>query len=110
MPYKFSNTASEVEPKSKMIDLYYALQQGKKLTAKENQQVFDGLYGMSGGHKGSYKLAGWQYDFQPFLKRFIVNHYGNWSTYYAPNKSCIRNCTYTRTGIVEIYEIKNKFV
>ena len=52
---------------------------------------------------GCYKIAGWCFDFTPYLKRFVVKQYGSWHEYYAPNKTLLRKSLYgTIQKIVEI--------
>lgn len=45
-------------------------------------------------HRGVYRLSGWEFNFRPFLKRFVVKQYGSWHECYAPNKTALRNSTY----------------
>lgn len=45
---------------------------------------------------GMYRLMGWQYDFRPFLKRYLVKQYGSWYECYAPNRTLLRASTYGR--------------
>lgn len=54
---------------------------------------------------GVFKLAGWKYNFRPFLKRYLVKQYGNWIEYYAPNRTLLRKAIYGR--IDELVELKN---
>lgn len=53
---------------------------------------------------GQYLLAGWQFDFKPFLKRYVVNQYGQFIQYYEPNKALLRKSLYGR--VEEIIEDK----
>ena len=41
---------------------------------------------------GIEKCMGFAYDYRPFLKRILVKQYGQWSEYYAPNKTKLRRC------------------
>lgn len=52
---------------------------------------------------GVYREMGWQYDFRPFLKRFIVKQYDDWSEYYCLNKTVLRKLLHGT--IQEIREI-----
>lgn len=74
------------------------------LTKEEKQEIFD----KTREYKGVYKLAGWSFDFKKYMKRYIVNHYDNWSVIYAFSKENIRENIYTKTGIEEIHEIKHR--
>ena len=55
---------------------------------------------------GRFKLMGWSYDFRSYLKRYLVKQYGQWTEYYAPNKTLLRKAVYGR--IEEIVELKEK--
>lgn len=52
---------------------------------------------------GTYKEMGWSYDFKPFLKRFLVKQYGNWSEYYCLNKTTLRKLIFGK--VEEIREL-----
>lgn len=39
---------------------------------------------------GYYKSMGYQYDFKPYLKKYLYKQYGSWSEAYAPNKTLLR--------------------
>lgn len=54
---------------------------------------------------GCFKLMGWLYDFRNHLKRYVVKQYGQWTEYYAPNKTLLRKAIYGR--IDEIVELKS---
>lgn len=43
---------------------------------------------------GCYKLGGWAYYFD--MPKFLVKQYGQWSEYFAPNKTALRNALYGR--------------
>ena len=47
-------------------------------------------------------LMGYRFDFSDVLRKFLVNQYGQWSEYYAPDKTSLRNTLYgTINQIVE---------
>ena len=49
------------------------------------------FFGVDNLHKsGQYKIAGWAFDFRPFLKRYLVKQYDSWQEYFAPNKTTLR--------------------
>jgi hypothetical protein len=54
---------------------------------------------------GYFLLQGWKYDFRKHLKRYLVKQYGQWTEYYAPNRTLLRKAVYGR--IEEIVELKN---
>ena len=56
---------------------------------------------------GTYKYMGWEYDFRPFMNRYLVKMYGDWSEYWAPSEELLRRSMYDfeRDGIEEIYQL-----
>ena len=104
--YKFAyhDRVANTPPEGIIPSLYYKCKQGEKLTSEEKQKIYDATQ----ADRGAYKLGGWEFNFREFMKRYIVNHYGNWNTCYAFSKSNIKNNLYTKTGIKEIYEIPKK--
>lgn len=52
---------------------------------------------------GCYKLMGYEYDFKPYLKKYLYKQYGIWTEAYAPNKTLLRKVIYGSIDkIVEI--------
>ena len=49
-------------------------------------------------------LQGYRFDFSDVLHRYLVNQYGSWQEYHAPDKTSLRAAIYGR--INEIVEIK----
>lgn len=49
-------------------------------------------------------LQGYRFDFSDVLRRYLVNQYGSWQEYHAPDKTSLRAAIYGR--INEIVEIK----
>jgi len=48
-------------------------------------------------------LMGYRFDFFDVLKKYLVNQYGQWSEYYAPDRTSLRAYLYGRINqIVEI--------
>jgi hypothetical protein len=45
---------------------------------------------------GYIKLMGYLYNVKPYLKKYVVNQYGSWRQYYAPNKTLLRKSIYGR--------------
>jgi hypothetical protein len=92
--YKFSTSATETppfyidDPKGFLLSKY----------TKQNRFNNDNLT-----KYGIYKRAGWLYDLKPYLKKYVVKQYDQWSESYAPNKTILRNVTYgTIQNIIEI--------
>ena len=52
---------------------------------------------------GYYRLMGYQYDFKPYLKKYLYKKYDRWYEAYAPSKTLLRQVIYGRIDkIVEI--------
>ncbi len=52
---------------------------------------------------GVYRLMGYEYNFRPYLKKYLYKQYGGWVEVYAPNKTLLRRTIYGRINkIVEI--------
>lgn len=52
---------------------------------------------------GYIKNMGYLYNAKDYLKKYLVKQYGNWSEYYAPNKTLLRKSTFGRIDkIIEI--------
>ncbi len=49
-------------------------------------------------------LMGYRFDFGDVLNKYLVNQYGQWNEYYAPDKTSLRNTLYGR--INQIVKIK----
>ena len=48
-------------------------------------------------------LQGYRFDFFDVLKKYLVNQYGQWAEYYAPDRTSLRSFLYGRINqIVEI--------
>lgn len=43
---------------------------------------------------GVYLLGGWQFNFRPYMKKYLVKQYGDWKELWAPNKTLIRKALY----------------
>ena len=48
-------------------------------------------------------LMGYRFDFMDVLKKYLVNQYGHWAEYYAPDRTSLRAYLYGSVNqIVEI--------
>ena len=48
-------------------------------------------------------LMGYRFDFLDVLKKYLVNQYGQWTEYYAPDRTSLKSYLYGRINqIVEI--------
>lgn len=43
-------------------------------------------------------LMGYRFDFSDVLRKFLVNQYGRWNEYYAPDKTSLRAALYGRVN------------
>jgi len=56
-------------------------------------------FGLTELHRyGNYKLAGWSFDFKPYLKLFVFRQYNTWQQAYAPNKTLLRKSIF---GVID---------
>jgi hypothetical protein len=92
--YKFSVTATETPALEINNPMEF-------LNSKYQNGYISGLHELQ--RSGIYKLMGWIYDFKPFLNRYLVKQHGDWTEYYAPNKTKLRATIYGR--IQEIHQI-----
>lgn len=94
--YKFSSTATNERP-----DILQGKTEMDFLKSKYDHGC---IFGLDNLHRhGCYKLAGWQFDFRPFMKRFVIKQYDSWQEYFAPNKTMLRKSFYGKIDrIVEI--------
>ena len=95
IPVKFSSTATEQPVKS--------IENPEQFLREQYSNPFS-----FGAHNllcyGNYKLMGWEYNFRPYLKRYIIRQYGQYSNRYAPNKTLLRKAIPDK--IDEIIEVK----
>jgi hypothetical protein len=56
---------------------------------------------------GTIKIMGYEYDFKPYLNRYIYFACNTWTVCYAPNKTIVRKVNSCK--VIEIYEIPNPF-
>jgi len=91
--------------------LFKKTKEGKELTRKEKDALFDYIRGSSIHTKKGIALQGWILNFEPVLKRFMIKFKGDNMVYeyYAPDKMSIRNNRYM-SGIDEIMEVPKKKV
>lgn len=87
---------------SKVYLLRAKLNSGKKMTCEEKnwlcEKVNSNTY-----FRTAVPLGGWRFDFLDVLKKYIVNQYGHWSEYFAPDKTSLRAYLYGRINqIVEV--------
>jgi hypothetical protein len=98
--FAFHDAVKNTPPECRIKELYDKV---NNLTTAEKQEVFDKCR----DYNGIYRLAGWQFNFRPYMKRYIVKTYDSWHEQYAFSKENIRKNIYTNDGVKEIHEIFN---
>lgn len=98
----------EVPPLENLKDypeyiLRQRLNNGGKLTREDKDWLAEHLY-HNCFFSTSLPLRGYRFDFSDTVKRYIVNQYGQWNEYYAPDKTSLRNTL--RGKINKIIEVK----
>lgn len=97
----------EIEPletlcHSKVYLLRTKLNRGERMTREEKNWLADAV-NTNTYFRTSVPLMGWRFDFLDVLKKYLVNQYGKWSEYYAPDRTSLRAFLYGRINqIVEI--------
>jgi hypothetical protein len=103
--FAFHDRVASTPPECRMKELYDKCKNDiSNVSNEEKQKIFD----MCRSYNGIYKLAGWQFDFRSFMKRYVVKQYDSWHEQYAFSKTNIRSNVYTKTDIQEIHEIPHK--
>lgn len=102
--WKFTDTDSDISD-SKIYKCMESIESGN---VKEFKKLYEDISrGKSDFGSGRYRLMGYEFDFTPFLRRFLVRfRYNNtYSIIYALNKSNIYNNMYiSRYNILDILE------
>lgn len=100
--FAFHDRVKNTPPSCKMGTLLSMLENGEKLARDDKDYVFQFI---EPNRYGKYKLAGWVFDFQQYMNRYLVDyrHYG-WIEVWALDKISIRNSTYSGSGILEIIQ------
>jgi hypothetical protein len=97
----------DVEPLSKLSTskvylLRAKLNSGQKMSREEKNWLAHAV-NTNTYFRTAVPLMGYCFSFIDVLKRYIVNQYGQWSEYYAPDKTSLRAHLYGRINqIVEV--------
>ncbi len=87
---------------SRVYQLRERLNNGERMNRKEKnwlaQNIRSNCY-----FRCAVPLMGWRFDFSDVLNKYLVNQYGQWSEYFAPDKTSLRATIYGR--IEQIVEI-----
>lgn len=87
---------------SRVYQLREKLNKGHKMDRAEKDWLAENVRN-NAYFRTAVPLMGYRFDFSDVLRKFLVNQYGQWSEYYAPDKTSLRNTLYgTINQIVEI--------
>ena len=98
--WKFTDTDKDISDSL----AYKCLEVAESGNYKELSKQYFGAYELQ---KGSYRLQGYQFDFTPFLKRFLIRYNGenSYSVVFALNKTNIFDNMYiSKSQINDIIE------
>ena len=95
--YPFSTCASPIPP-----DIFHGQTPEQFLASKYQRGYIFGLDNLK--RYGSYKLHGWNFNFRPVMKKFLVKQHGYWEEVWARNKTAIRNSTYGRIEAIQEFK------
>lgn len=92
----------EMLSKSIVYQLREKLNRGEKMSREEKNWLAKQL-----NHNSYFRTAvplmGYRFDFSDVIRKFLVNQYGSWQEYYAPDKTSLREILFGRINqIVEI--------
>ena len=87
---------------SKVYLLRVKLNRGEVMSREEKDWLCEAVNSNT-YFRTAVPLRGWRFDFFDVLKKYLVNQYGQWSEYYAPDRTSLRKYLYGRINqIVEI--------
>ncbi len=97
----------DVEPleslcNSKVYLLRLKLNRGERMSREEKNWLAEAV-NTNTYFRTAVPLMGYRFDFMDVLKKYLVNQYGHWAEYYAPDRTSLRTYLYGRINqIVEI--------
>ena len=85
----------DVEPleslcNSKVYLLRMKLNRGEQMSREEKNWLCEAVNSNT-YFRTAVPLHGWRFDFFDVLKKYIVNQYGHWAEYYAPDRTSLRS-------------------
>lgn len=87
---------------SRVYNLRERLNSGEKMNREDKNWLAENLRG-NAYFRTAVPLLGYRFDFSDVIRKFLVNQYGSWQEYYAPDKTSLRATLYGRVNqIVEI--------
>ena len=96
----------DVEPLDRLSDsrvylLRVKLNRGERMSREEKNWLAEAVNTNTYFHT-AIPLMGYRFDFMDVLKKYLVNQYGHWVEYYAPDRTSLRAYLYGRINqIVE---------
>ena len=87
---------------SKVYLLRLKLNRGERMSREEKNWLCEAVNSNT-YFRTAVPLQGYHFDFFDVLKKYLVNQYGQWTEYYAPDRTSLRAYLYGRINqIVEI--------
>ena len=87
---------------SRVYELRQRLNNGEKMNREDKNWLAENLQG-NAYFRTAIPLRGYRFDFSDVIHKYLVNQYGSWQEYYAPDKTSLRAILYGRVNqIVEI--------
>ncbi len=87
---------------SKVYLLRLKLNRGERMSREEKNWLCEAVNSNT-YFRTAVPLQGYRFDFFDVLKKYLVNQYGQWTEYYAPDRISLRAYLYGRINqIVEI--------
>ena len=87
---------------SKVYLLRLKLNRGEQMSREEKNRLAEAV-NTNTYFRTAVPLMGYRFDFLDVLKKYLVNQYGHWAEYYAPDRTSLRAYLYgSANQIVEI--------
>jgi hypothetical protein len=105
--WRFTDTDKDISDSLAYKTLEYAENGDLKNFKKNYKELSKQYFGAEYLKMGGYRLLGWQFDFRPFLKRFLVRekYESVYRVYYALNRTNIYDNVYvSRNNIIDVIE------
>ena len=102
--YRISSVVEPLETlsHSKVYLLRVKLNRGERMSREEKNWLAEAV-NTNTYFRTAVPLMGYRFDFMDVLKKYLVNQYGHWAEYYAPDRTSLRAYLYGRINqIVEI--------
>ena len=78
---------------SKVYLLRVKLNRGERMSREEKNWLCEAVNSNT-YFRTAVPLQGWRFDFYDVLKKYLVNQYGHWAEYYAPDRTSLRAYLY----------------